>query len=143
MVTTETTIHRHKPREHFIVKRTRTGLGLLNLRPIPSGKRIIEYTGIIITNEQVKKSRSKYLMELDEHHTIDGTPRANLARYINHSCRPNAEAYTSRKHVWIWSKRSIKAGEEITIDYGKEYFDDFIRAKGCGCEMCPDKRADD
>jgi hypothetical protein len=68
--------------------------------------------------------------------SIDGTPRSNLARYINHSCRPNAVAYVSGRRVWIWSKRAIEPGEEITYNYGKEYFDDHIRPVGCKCEKC-------
>jgi SET domain-containing protein len=38
--------------------------------------------------------------------------------------------------VWIWALRSIKPGEEITYDYGKEYFDGIIEPMGCKCEKC-------
>jgi len=38
--------------------------------------------------------------------------------------------------MWIWSIKVIKAGEEITIDYGKDYFDDFIKPVGCKCAKC-------
>ena len=122
--------------ETLTIKRTRTGLGLFTVRSIERDHRIVEYTGAIITNEEVKKSRSKYLMELDECRTIDGSPRTNIARYINHSCRPNAAAYRSKGRMWIWSKRAIKAGEEITIDYGEDYLNAFIRTKGCRCQKC-------
>jgi hypothetical protein len=59
-----------------------------------------------------------------------------MARYINHSCRPNAEALISKGRVWIWSRRNIKAGEEIAYDYGKEYFEGVIKPIGCKCEKC-------
>ena len=119
------------------VKRTRTGLGLFALEPIPAWKRIIEYTGPLISNEEVERRKSgKYFMGINSKWSIDGSPRDNTARYINHSCRPNAEAYISGRRVWIWSKRDIKAGEEITYDYGKEYFDDHIKPVGCKCEAC-------
>lgn len=123
-----------KGNQNFAVKRTATGLGLFTLRPIPAGKRIIEYIGEIVSAEEVAGSMKKYFFELDEKHSIDGSPRTNLARYINHSCEPNAEAFTTGRRVWIWAKKKIEAGEQITIDYGKEYFDSHIER--CKCPKC-------
>jgi SET domain-containing protein len=118
----------------FAVKRTVTGLGLFTLKPIQKDRRIIEYKGRILTTEEADKSRGKYLFELDEKRTIDGSSRQNTARYINHSCRPNAKAYTTGRRIWIWSLRAINAGEQITIDYGKEYLDAHIER--CKCAYC-------
>ena len=104
----------------YEVKRTRTGLGLFATRPIPKGKRIIEYFGPFLPNEQVEKSNGKYYFGINTKWSIDGSGRDNIARYINHSCRPNAEAFvTQRRRVWIWSRKLIKPGDEITYDYGK------------------------
>jgi SET domain-containing protein len=123
-----------------VVKRSSTGLGLFAARLIPAGKRIIEYTGRLITNEEVERRKNgKYFFGVDAKYSIDGSERGNIARYINHSCRPNAEAYVAGKRVWIWSKREIKPGEEITYNYGKEYFDDHIKPVGCKCEKCTSK----
>ena len=121
-------------RDSFAVRRTATGLGLFTLRDISSGKRIIEYVGTIITTEEADRRGGKYLFELDEKHAIDGSARSNTARYINHSCRPNAEGLTTGRRIWIWALRDIKAGEEITINYGKEYLEAHI--KRCRCEKC-------
>jgi SET domain-containing protein len=121
---------------NFAVKRTATGLGLFATKPIQKGKRIVEYTGPRISNEQVEKSTGKYFFGVNSKWSIDGSPRSNIARYINHSCRPNAEARLSRGRVWIWSRKNIKAGEEIAYDYGKEYFDDIIKPEGCKCDKC-------
>ena len=118
------------------LKRTATGLGLFTLHPISRSKRIIEYIGLILTNEESNKKGGKYLLRIDEKYVIDGSPRSNIARYINHSCRPSAKAYTSGVRVWIWSEKAIKVGEEITINYGKEYFDEHIKPKGCKCKKC-------
>jgi SET domain-containing protein len=121
----------------YEVKRTNTGLGLFATRPIPKGKRIIEYFGPYMPNDEVEKSGRKYFFGVNSKWSIDGSPRENVARYINHSCRPNAEAFVSqRKRVWIWSRRNIKPGEEITYDYGKEYFEGIIEPMGCKCEKC-------
>jgi SET domain-containing protein len=123
-----------KGNPRFAVKRTATGLGLFTLEPIPRGKRIIEYTGTIVSAEAAASSNRKYFFELDDKRAIDGSPRTNLARYINHSCRPNAKGYTAGRRIWIWSLRAIKAGEELTIDYGKDYLDAHI--KQCKCDNC-------
>lgn len=120
----------------LVVRRTATGLGLFTLIHIPAGKRIIEYTGPLVTSEEVARRRGKYFFNIDGNHAIDGSPRSNTARYINHSCRPNAEAFITSRRVWVWSKEAIKAGDEITLDYGKDYFDVYIRPKGCQCAGC-------
>jgi SET domain-containing protein len=123
----------------YVVRRTNTGLGLFAVQPIAKGTRIIEYTGPLIPNEEVDKRRGKYFFGVNTKWTIDGSPRSNVARYINHSCKPNAEALISGQRVWIWSRKNIKAGEEIAYDYGKEYFDDIIKPMGCRCEKCGSK----
>jgi SET domain-containing protein len=124
----------NKGNQSLVVRRTNTGLGLVTLRAIPRGKKIIEYAGPVITTEEANRKGGKYLFELDEDHAIDGSARSNTARYINHSCRPNAKGYTTGRRVWIWSLRTIKPGEEITINYGKEYLDEHI--KQCKCPKC-------
>ncbi len=128
---------KQKPRH--AIKRTANGLGFFTLDPIPVDKRIIEYIGLILTKEEADKKGGKYLMTIDEEYLIDRSPRSNTARYINHSCRPNAKAYNTGLRVWIWSLRAIEAGAEITIDYGKNYFNDFIKPVGCKCTKCVKK----
>ena len=124
----------------FAVKRTKTGLGLFATKLIPKGKRIIEYTGPLISNEEVERSYGRYFFGVNTKWSINGFPRSNIARYINHSCRPNAEAIISGRRVWIWSRRNIKPGEEIAYDYGQEYFTGVITPRGCKCEKCGLKR---
>jgi SET domain-containing protein len=129
-----------KGKPKYVIKRTATGLGLFATTLIPAGKRIIEYTGKLVTNEEVARRKTgKYFFGVDEKYSIDGTPRTNVARYINHSCRPNAQAFVAGRRVWVWSKRAIKPGEEITYDYGREYFDDHIKPVGCKCVKCSAK----
>lgn len=132
----------NKGNRSLAVKRAATGLGLFTLQSIAADKRIIEYIGPVISAEEADRRGGKYLFELDEKRAIDGSARSNTARYINHSCRPNAKAFTSGRRIWIWSLRNIKAGEEITIDYGKEYLDAHIKQCKCRkCEVAPAKRA--
>jgi|ERR1044072_2011712 SET domain-containing protein len=125
----------------FIIKKTDTGLGLIAIKPIPKGKRLIEYFGPLLPNEIVERSNGKYYFGVNTKWSIDGSSRRNIARYINHSCKPNAEAFVSQsRRVWIWSRRKIRAGEEITYDYGKEYFEGIIEPMGCRCEKCGAKK---
>lgn len=123
--------------ELFAIKRTVTGLGLVALKRIPKGKRIIEYFGPLITNEEVERRNGLYFFGVNGKWSIDGSGRHNLARYVNHSCKPNAEAIVSQRgRVWIFAMKNIKPGEEITYDYGEEYFEGVIKSKGCRCQDC-------
>lgn len=119
------------------VGRAKTGKGLFALDNIPKGKWIIEYVGEVVPKDQVNKIKSKYLFEIDKKGTtINGNVPSNIARYINHSCRPNCEADGPEGRVYISSLKNIKAGEELTYDYGKEYFDEYIKPYGCRCVKC-------
>ncbi len=123
--------------ESFRVGRSETGLGLFATEVIEKGTFIIEYLGPRISNAEVHCRRStRYLFEVNSRWTIDGSPRWNTARYINHSCRPNAEAVVSQGRIRIRSIRRIRPGDEITYNYGKSYFDTFIKPIGCKCLAC-------
>src|SRR6201988_4866106 len=125
----------------YAIRRTKTGLGLVTLTKIPKGTRIIEYFGPLVPNEEVEKLNGKYFFEVNKKWSVDGSPRDNIARYINHSCKPNAEAIiTSHRRIWIWSRKIIRPGEEINYDYGKEYFDGVLKPIGCRCSFCRSKR---
>jgi SET domain-containing protein len=125
---------------NLAVKRTATGLGLFTLSPIRVGKRIIEYIGPLITSEAAESRGGKYLFTVNEKLTIDGSARSNTARYINHSCQPNAEAFTYGRRVWIYSKQALQAGEQITIHYGEEYLNAHMKQADCKCEVCISRR---
>lgn len=120
----------------YVIKRTAAGLGFFTLDPIPNDKKIVEYVGLILTGEEADRKGGKYLMALGDEYVIDGSPRSNAARYINHACQPNAKAFRTGARVWIWSIRAIDAGEEITYDYGAKYFNEQIKPKGCKCASC-------
>jgi SET domain-containing protein len=122
------------------VKRSHTGLGLFADEFIPRDTFIIDYVGERISNEEADRRGGKYLFEVDSKTTIDGKERKNTARYINHSCRPNAETEIRDGEILVFSKQNIKNGTEITFDYGKEYFDEFIKPFGCQCDFHRKKR---
>jgi SET domain-containing protein len=121
------------------VKRASAGRGLFALELIPKGACIIEYTGPTLTDEEWENSSSRYLFEVNKKKTIDGWNKANTARYINHSCRPNCQIEIRKGRVFVMAKRAIKEGEELGYSYGKEYFDHFIKPIGCKCLKCVPK----
>ncbi len=109
------------------------GSGLFALTDIKNGEFILEYTGQKIPTPVADTSKSRYLFEIDEMWTIDGSPQSNTARYINHCCDPNTEAEITNGKILIHATRDIQKCEEITIDYDLEYYDEFIRPVGCKC----------
>lgn len=123
-------------KQDFKVFKSNAGFGLKTLKDRKKGDLVIEYKGKKIPNEKADEKPNRYLFDLDEQWTIDGSTRSNLARYINHSCRPNCEAvhYTDVNEIGIEARRNIKAGEELTYDYGRAHFDEYIKPYGCQCD---------
>lgn len=123
--------------KHLVrIGRSSAGLGLYAGTDIKKGTRIMEYVGEIISAEEANRRGGKYLFEINEKKTIDGSTRSNIARYINHSCKPNCEANNIRGRIYIHALRNIPSGEELSYDYGKEYFDEFLKPSGCKCAFC-------
>jgi hypothetical protein len=127
----------------FVVRRGTHGLGLFTNRPFKKGEFVIEYTGEKITVDDANKRGGQYLFELNETHTVDGRGRQHLARYINHSCLPNCypEIDKTEDHIYIYAKRAIATGEELTYHYGKEFWKTYVQPKGCRCQRCLAKTA--
>jgi SET domain-containing protein len=118
------------------IKRSPTGLGLFTYDRVKKGACVIEYKGRRISEKEQFETNSKYLFEVSKKITIDGASRQNKARYINHACLPNCEIEIYRGHVYVMAKKNIKAGEELTYDYDKEYWEEYIKPKGCRCGKC-------
>lgn len=131
----------HKP---YRVGRSRTGLGLFATKPIKKGSKIIRYFGPLLDSKKKKDDaiENKYLFELNDRWTIDGSVRKNVARYINHACKPNAESDVKprKRKVIIRAIKNIEPGEEINYDYGTDYFKAYLKPIGCKCEACEKKR---
>jgi hypothetical protein len=123
------------------VKRSAAGKGLFAEEAIPKGARILEYTGRAVPQAERLKDWGKYYFEVGKNKVIDGNIPSNVARYINHSCAPNCEADGPEGKVYIWALRNIKPGEELTYDYGEEYFDKHLKPKGCRCAKCTKQKA--
>jgi hypothetical protein len=128
----------------YRVGRSRTGLGLFATKPIKKGTKIIRYFGPLLDSKKKKDDaiENKYLFELNDRWTIDGSVRKNVARYINHACKPNAESDVKprKRKVFIRAIKNIEPGEEINYDYGTDYFKAYLKPIGCKCAACEKKR---
>jgi hypothetical protein len=128
----------------YRVGRSPTGLGLFATKPIKKGTKIIRYFGPLLDSKKKKDDaiENKYLFELNNRWTIDGSVRKNVARYINHACKPNAESDVKprKRKVFIRAIKNIEPGEEINYDYGTDYFKAYLKPIGCKCAACEMKR---
>jgi hypothetical protein len=132
------------PNRPYRVGRSRTGLGLFATKPIKKGTKIVRYFGPLLDCRKKKDDavENKYLFELNGRWTIDGSVRENVARYINHACKPNAESDVRprKRKVFIRAIKNIEPGEEINYDYGTDYFKAYLKPIGCKCDACEKKR---
>jgi SET domain-containing protein len=109
------------------------GNGVFAVRDIPKGTRITEYRGRRLTHAEADRrfgndtdSGHTFLFTLNEKYLIDGADGGNVARWINHSCAPNCQAWIvehasgdpRKDRVVIEARRNIRAGDELTYDYG-------------------------
>ena len=117
------------------IKRFRSkihGNGVSAIAPIRKGELIVEYKGTLITHEEADthyqgpETGHTFLFILNDDHVIDANRKGNVARWFNTSCNTNCEALVhehsgkdrKKDQVIIEAKRAIKAGEELTYDYG-------------------------
>jgi uncharacterized protein len=128
----------------YRIGRSPTGLGLFATKRIKKGTRIIRYFGPLLDSKKKKEDaiENKYLFELTNRWTIDGSVRENVARYINHACKPNAESDVRprKRKVFIRAIKNIEPDDEINYDYGTDYFKAYLKPIGCKCVACEKKR---
>lgn len=135
------------------------GRGIFAVRNIPAGTEIIEYRGRVISHRQAdhwygvyegEDNGHTFLLTLNERFVLDANVNGNWARWINHSCTPNCELLLlehesddpRRERVFICARRPIRAGEELTYDYGIEAHEPVTQAMRevwacrCGTQGC-------
>jgi SET domain-containing protein len=100
------------------------GWGVYATTTIPKNKRIIDYAGERITHQESLKREEKYLkggaiwcFTLNRRWVIDAGVGGNIARFINHSCKPNCYVEIKNGTIWIRAARTIKPGEELSYNY--------------------------
>ena len=112
----------------LVVKASRiAGRGVFAVKDIPWGAKIIRYQGALIDDQEAKKRVARgatAIMELGDGLNLDGFDQGNGAALINHNRRrPNCFLLRERGEVWIVAGvEGIQAGDELTYDYGSEYY---------------------
>ncbi len=115
------------------------GFGGFARADIPSGTRIVEYVGEKITKAESLircEADNEYIFAFDDDYDLDGNVDWNPARFINHSCAPNCEAQREEDRIWICATRDVRAGDELTFNYGYDLEDYKEHPCRCGAENC-------
>lgn len=103
------------------------GRGVFAAEAINKNTRIIDYSGELITNRQSEAREDRYLsrgciwvFRVNRNWSRDAHVGGNIARFINHSCKPNCWIEVVDKTIWVRAARNIRKGEELTYDYNTE-----------------------
>jgi SET domain-containing protein len=114
-------IHRKKSRLH--------GFGVFADEPVNKNKRIIDYAGELISNQESEVREDRYLKKgciwvfrVNRNWSRDAAVGGNIARFINHSCKPNCwiEVDAKTRTIWVRAAKPIARGDELTYDYNTE-----------------------
>jgi uncharacterized protein len=115
------------------------GTGGFAARDLKADTHIIEYVGERITKtESLRRCEldNPYIFALDDEWDVDGDVAWNPARFLNHSCAPNCEVQIIDDRLWVIACRDIRAGEELTFNYGYDLVDYREHPCRCGSPEC-------
>ena len=103
------------------------GWGVFATETIPKNKRIISYTGEKISNKESLKRERRYIQKghiwcfkLTNRTVIDAGVGGNIARFINHACKPNCYIEIKDGVIWVRAAKTIKKGAELNYDYNTD-----------------------
>ncbi|MEM6531359.1 MAG: SET domain-containing protein-lysine N-methyltransferase [Myxococcota bacterium] len=105
------------------------GQGLFADGPIPAGTRVGEYCGVLV---EPREPLSPYLMTYHPYDVslplaIDAGDGGNHTRFINHREPPNVAPWwllwDFQWHVVIVALCSVRAGDELFLDYGRGFLE--------------------
>jgi SET domain-containing protein len=111
-------------------------LGCFAAEPLPAGAVVREYTGELISAAEARRregdpARASVLtLWIDQEWVIDGAVGGNETVYLNHSCAPNCGIQAEGQRLFIYARRPIAAGEELTLDYA---YDPATPLEPCFC----------
>ena len=116
---------RERGRPRIERRRSRVhGWGVFALEPITKNTRIVTYDGELIDHRESYTREKRYLKRgeiwcftVNRRWVRDAHVGGNIARFINHACKPNCYSHVVGRDIWIRAGRNIEAGEELTYDY--------------------------
>lgn len=110
----------------------RKGFGVFANDWIGKKQFVGEYTGTIRKRKKKLDQTNSYCFEyvigegLDTKFTIDAKDVGNHIRFVNHSSKGNLDPMLvfsgGLMHVILYANRHIEKGEELTYDYGEDYW---------------------
>ena len=114
-----------RPYPGIVRRRSRLhGWGVFALEPITKNTRIIDYAGEKIP---MRESRARgeaqqarghiWIFVVNTRWVRDAEVGGNVARFINHTCKPNCYTRVVGDTIWICAGRNIKRGEELSYRY--------------------------
>ena len=109
------------------------GIGVRVLEPLPFGCIVDEYVGEVQPTDLGRESAYSYgVTDLApprrrcEVYNIDAVRKGNWTRFVNHSCVASCHfaqiVVGSELKVCIIAERDVEAFDELTVDYGMNYF---------------------
>jgi uncharacterized protein len=107
------------------------GVGVFAVELIPEGRKVIEYTGKRLSEAEayrVASADGDYAIAAGTNCLIDARVGGSGAELINHSCDPNLLWRLRKGRVYFYSRRPVRAGEELTIYYGYQ-----VKARALPC----------
>lgn len=115
--------------------------GLFSLKTIPPKTYILDYKGVI-TSEEYASQASDYILHFDGEYSIDAQWKGNEARFLNDyrgiQAKQDVQFQLYRDsdsivHMGVFSIKEIKKGQEICINYGKGFW------KNRGVDLAADR----
>ena len=104
-----------------------SGWGVYAGQPIEEDAYIVEYKGELVSQPEAWRREQRYLprqrswiFTIDTRWARDAAFGGNIARYVNHACRPNCYVDIEGRHIWIRASRKIRKGEELSYNYHTE-----------------------
>ncbi len=123
----------------LIVRKSRLhGLGVFAGEEIPANRKVIEYTGKVISVSEANThdtSMVTYFFALTRRRVVDGSVGGSGAQYVNHSCQPNIFTKILKGHILYMSRQRIPIGEELTVDYRFSANEEDVPCN-CGSRVC-------
>ena len=115
---------------------------------IPPRRKVVEYTGEkiplqtslrrirrILFGKNRKGHKRLYLARVNRGYSIDGAVGDSGAEFVNHCCDPNLKWRKVNGRLFFYSRKRIRKGQELTIDYHFGPTDNPVKCR-CGSRKC-------
>jgi hypothetical protein len=120
--------------EGVVVRSARNGKGLFATRRYEPGDRILDVCGRIYSHRVLWRRGGAFAdncYRFGPETYLD--PGEGVAKYVNHSCAPNAAVGKENNRLYLFAAEPIASGDEIVFDYSTILGDDDVWTMRCNC----------